>query len=331
MEVITELTAEQKAKFGDYVTKWRNIGLSTEPADFEKAKEYIAECYTLAGLTPPTLFVGPLDNPVEGAIAEKVLTEWADAKKSFESPEDFNNKVTAEVRKRLKNDLKFMGIQISNQVFGNQETWLSFYDYFHVECKLECCGSINGLKKLAEVCGWWTPLKDIAIIQHRPLEIHFDDQNRLHRVDGPAIRFRGKEICDVYAVHGVRVTKDIIERRFDVNDIEKMDNAEVRRVMIELYGQEKFLKDANAEVVAQDDFGTLYRKEIPGDEPLMMVKVIDATPEEDGSFKDYFIRVDPNAYGGLKTAHAAVASTWRNPDGSMVFKNPEEYDPEIQT
>lgn len=47
--------------------------------------------------------------------------------------------------------------------------------------------------------------------------------------------------------------------------------------------------------------------------------------------KDYFIRCDPKAYGGLKTAHAAVASTWRNADGSMLFEKPEDYNCEIES
>ena len=65
----------------------------------------------------------------------------------------------------------------------------------------------------------------------------------------------------------------------------------------------------------------------------MMVKVVNSTIEPDGTYKDYFIRVSPNAYGGLKTARAAVASTWRNNDAerSLVFKNPEDYNPDIET
>jgi hypothetical protein len=39
----------------------------------------------------------------------------------------------------------------------------------------------------------------------------------------------------------------------------------------------------------------------------------------------YFLRVDPEAYGGLDTARAAIASTWRYPDGSLVFESPGRY------
>jgi hypothetical protein len=50
----------------------------------------------------------------------------------------------------------------------------------------------------------------------------------------------------------------------------------------------------------------LFRKELAGDEPLVMVKVVNATPEADGSFKDYFLRVPPT----VQTAREAVAWTF---------------------
>ena len=89
--------------------------------------------------------------------------------------------------------------------------------------------------------------------------------------------------------------------------------------MIELYGQTRYLMDSGAKEISRDEFGILYRKEIVDDEPLVMVKVVNSTPEPDGSFKDYFIRVPPD----METAHAAVAWTFD--------KTPETYSPLIQT
>jgi hypothetical protein len=40
--------------------------------------------------------------------------------------------------------------------------------------------------------------------------------------------------------------------------------------------------------------------------------------------RSYLIRVDPDAYGGIRTVRATIASTWRYPDGSLVFKRPED-------
>ena len=96
-------------------------------------------------------------------------------------------------------------------------------------------------------------------------------------------------------------------------------NAEVRRVMIERLGNEKFLKLAGAKSIHQDRCGNLYRIELPGDEPLVAVEVVNSTPEPDGHFKRYFLRVPPN----ITRAKDAVAWTFA--------MKPEDYLPMIET
>jgi hypothetical protein len=73
----------------------------------------------------------------------------------------------------------------------------------------------------------------------------------------------------------------------------------------------------------------LLVKEVKDDEPLVMIDMLNSTPEPDGTTKRYMLRVDPKAYGGeaTKDCHAAMASTWRNPDGTLVFAKPEHYKP----
>lgn len=138
----------------------------------------------------------------------------------------------------------------------------------------------------------------------------------------------------VWSVHGVRLPKWIIEEPAGITTqaIESERNAEIRRVMIDKYGQAKYLVDSSAVEIHRDDFGILYRKEIQDDEPLLMVKVVNSTPEPDGSFKDYFIRVQPELRPMLAdklgepqemTAHNAVASTFG--------KRGEEYAPCLET
>ena len=106
------------------------------------------------------------------------------------------------------------------------------------------------------------------------------------------------ELCGgwgVWAWHGVRVNRYIIEAPWTISieQIRQEANAEVRRVMIERYGLSRYLIDSGAKKVAEDEFGELYRTEIPDDEALVMVKVLNSTPEPDGSRKPYFLRVHP--------------------------------------
>ena len=169
------------------------------------------------------------------------------------------------------------------------------------------------------------------IFQHKPKAIHLNATNQLHNLNGPAIEYYGKGLGNIYCINAIRVDRKIIEGNFTWKDIDSESNVEVRRVMIQKYGQAKYLLDSNAKVVHQDDFGTLYRKEQENDEHIMMVKVVNSTPKADGSYNDYFLRVDPKVYDGLKTAHAAVASTWRRKDGSLIFKKSNDYVCEVES
>ena len=88
-------------------------------------------------------------------------------------------------------------------------------------------------------------------------------------------------------------------------------NAEVRRVMLERFGCDRFVKDLGLKAKQQDEFGTLYRMAIRDDEPLVMVEVVNSTPERDGSLKKYMLRVPPN----VTTARAGIAWTFGMTEG----------------
>ena len=90
-------------------------------------------------------------------------------------------------------------------------------------------------------------------------------------------------------------------------------------VLIDRYGYARYLKDADAIVIDRDECGTLYMCTFPDDEPLKMVEVKNATPEPDGSFRTYFLRVPPQMVG----ARQSVAWTFGMSE--------REYSPDIQT
>jgi hypothetical protein len=146
-----------------------------------------------------------------------------------------------------------------------------------------------------------------------------DEGGRLHSVAGPAVAY--PDGWKIYAVHGVRVPEYVIERPHELTTQKIFDegNAEVRRVMLERFGEERFLLESNTRPVHSDEFGTLYFRPLDNDEPLVMVKVKNSTMEPDGTFKDYFLRVPPT----VKTAREAVAWTFG--------MNEKEYQPQKET
>lgn len=104
-----------------------------------------------------------------------------------------------------------------------------------------------------------------------------------------------------------RGRQDIVQRNISLDLIDHEENIEIRRALMRAYGESKYLTDSGTKVYHQDEFGTLYRKEIPDDEPICLVKVQNKTAEADGSFKEYFLRVPPT----VQTAKEAVAWTFR--------------------
>jgi hypothetical protein len=88
----------------------------------------------------------------------------------------------------------------------------------------------------------------------RPGAIHRDARGHLHNEHGAAIIW--PDGWGVYSIHGVRVPKDIIEDRaaITVPRIQTERNAEVRRVMVQLYGQERYMRNAEGKRLATDDW-----------------------------------------------------------------------------
>lgn len=117
-------------------------------------------------------------------------------------------------------------------------------------------------------------------------------QRRLHNGCYAAIE---SDIENLYFWHGVMVPAFVVTKPewITLKHISDENNAEVRRVLIERYGLSRYLMDSGAKQISEDEFGELYRTEIENDEPLVMVKVMNSTPEPDGTRKPYFLRVHP--------------------------------------
>ena len=127
---------------------------------------------------------------------------------------------------------------------------------------------------------------------------------------GPALAW-----CDgaaIWAWHGVEVDRSTVlaPEAITVASIDAERNIERRRVLIERFGEERLLREGDAKLVDEDATGRLWRREMPmswpRDEAVVMVEVLNSTPEPDGSRKTYFLRVPPTT----SSARAAVAWTF---------------------
>jgi hypothetical protein len=86
--------------------------------------------------------------------------------------------------------------------------------------------------------------------------------------------------------------------------------------------------------VAHDEvFGTLYVEPQDAGAPIAKIKVINRSPEPDGSFRAYWLDLNPAHYGGDagRVPQAAVASTWRDAAGKLAFADYRDYRPAVET
>jgi Domain of unknown function (DUF6745) len=167
---------------------------------------------------------------------------------------------------------------------------------------------LAGQLLIGRSAGWWWPFEQVVILTERPcaMELARDEQGRLHYPTGPLVEY--PDGWAVWAWHGVRVPRQLIERpdTITVEQIRATRNLEARRLLLERYGLDRYLRDAAATLVHLDEYGKLWRCELPGDEPLTIVEVVNATPEPDGTCATYLLRVPPT----MRTARQAVAWTF---------------------
>ncbi|MDP4511097.1 DUF6745 domain-containing protein [Nonomuraea turcica] len=193
-------------------------------------------------------------------------------------------------------------------VLGQHDApWLSAFD------------GLDGLKRVAECAGWWWPYERVAIITERPVELHLDELARLHRADGPAMSY--SDGFALHAWHGMPVPAEFGASMRDLTPerIRNEDNAELRRVMLEHFGYDRYLAESGARPLHRDETGVLWCIDLPGDESITMVEVVNSTPEPDGTSRTYFLRVPP----WVQRAREGVAWTFGIAE--------EDYRPERET
>jgi hypothetical protein len=186
-------------------------------------------------------------------------------------------------------------------VLGQHDApWLALFE------AVERREGLTGLAETARAAGWWWPYERLAIVCDRPSELHRDEPGRLHRGDGPALSYT--DGFALYAWRGMPIPADFTDTLagLTAERIAAEGNAELRRVMLENFGYDRYLAETGARPVHRDETGVLWRIEMPGDEPVAMVEVVNATPEPDGTRRTYHLRVPPRT----RTAREGVAWTF---------------------
>ncbi|MEW2497636.1 DUF6745 domain-containing protein [Streptomyces nodosus] len=334
-------TAHMETAQTDRTALWREVASTTGPADRAAAEEGVRLAYRLAGLPEPERIVWA-GSPHEGVtLAARITTEgtagrsvrdavrtrpWAAAReRALErlGPSGWAAHwaltgaqlwdVTVALTERIRtgvveastggaaDDEQAVRLILLDAVLGQHDAaWLAAFDG---QAGAE---ALEGITTVARAAGWWWPYEKTAVVSERPVELHRDEAGRLDRADGPALAFP-----DGFALHawrGMPVPAAFLDELAALTPrrIREEGNAELRRVMLEHYGYERYLEESGAQPVQRDKAGVLWRIELEGDEPLVMVEVVNSTPEPDGTHRTYWLRVPPRT----RTAREGVAWTF---------------------
>jgi hypothetical protein len=324
---IDKLTEEQKARMGPWAEQWIERGLSTAPADFEAWEEGARACYWYTGIAWPGVVVR-VGNPLVLALAAPIAAHLLKS------------------RGGAVGGAGHVAVHDAWWKYLGGTFWLSWRawtSYFRDVCGLELPGDLwdrdRAYAQAQQSAGWWWPHRQFVMVCDRPKEIHRErvgpdgwGSHRLHHDTGPAISWR--DGFALYFVHGVRVRERVVMRPETITAAEVLaePNSEVQRIMAERMGWERFLAESGAEEIHRDDWGILYRRRLV-DEDALFVKVVNSTPEPDGSVKDYVLAVHPElrpmsrGRGGEPVLGRPQKLTARNAVGSTFGLRGEEYAP----
>lgn len=281
---IEKLTPEQEVDLVNFRDEWFQHGHSTEPADFEAAKEVIAKFYGLIGKKRPTFHCLP-----SPAAAAGKIKEMGGASASY----------------------------VSSSFFGHTEAhWIGYYLFAQrigVEYSEKNSELLNDWATLAKTIGWWTPYEDHCFIADRPRVARFDNEKRLHREDGLAIEY--SDGWGIAAWHGTRVPREWIldKKSLTAKTALTWQNVEQRRAACEILGWINVLKELKAKTLDRDEdpeIGELLEVNIPEIGTEKFLKVVC------GTGRTFALPVPPD----MKTALQANAWTFGIDDVKQFLK-----------
>jgi hypothetical protein len=150
---------------------------------------------------------------------------------------------------------------------------------------------------------YWIGVDEIVCVPRPAL---WFERDRLHRADGPAVSWSTGEAH--YFWQGVEVPRSLIEQpeTLTLHRIHGEENLELRRCMIEIFGQQRFLHEGGARLVAEDAFGKLWEPDESMRSTHLLLEVTNGTTEPDGTRRVYFLRVPPE----MRSVREAVAWTY---------------------
>ena len=239
---IESLTPEQKAKMPEYVKKWVDIGTNTDRLDPVRAQKTIDNFRKLIGrvIDVPLLIV---DNPLEAWVTCYLFND------RNVPVDDLKAEMTAYFNGNPeKYDIGTPSLPWQTGSF--YASTFSFYDFMVEEVGVELEAELYAKYKVWEATsqiGCIYPLDGLTVVSQKPITIHLNENNMLHKDGGPAIEYAGMGNLKVYSLNGVHVPEYVAvtpEEQLDLEYYNTIENADVKAEFVRKAGVERFLDKA---------------------------------------------------------------------------------------
>lgn len=269
-------------RYASFAAGWSRRATTDAPIDLDAATAVIARLYAMAGrVTPRVIAVrGPMEalDAARGLVAagqQSMNASLFNIVTSRARPHDptFENFFTSapvlervhvlvEAARRVAREARTGGTEPQFSGLGLVGfRYTAYYDYCMQRPGATGLDagerlSIGLITALLRANVWDSCLlSETALLVPVPRYHGLNEQNRLHRLDGPTISW--SDGTAGHHVHGVSVPHHVIEEpsRITAEEARNQPNVEVRRIMIERMGFSRFLTEIGATVIDHDTDG----------------------------------------------------------------------------
>jgi hypothetical protein len=273
--------AEEEKIFRETIQESREIGLSTDKGNPKKARELINKIIEVDDKNAPPFFF--FQSPLAVELAVLFAENYEQKFRKIPSEKEIKDFLPADMsreenilnaKKEVKGSFPYLS---GNRNFGQFDlSWLSIYE----ACRRAGINYTSTQKEwlsywynLAKETCYWVAFEEAIFASQKPCELHFNENDLLHNTTGPAIKFR--DGFQIFLITGVIVPRNIVENpsEQDINDLINEPNEELKRIKISQFGWERFVNQANMEILDTRDNPIENTKEILGSIEDMKVLV----------------------------------------------------------
>ena len=295
MKTITTATEKQWQQIADLKDRW--IDNQTQQHSWESVRDIVNRMYADLGLSCPLVF--QLSSPMAIVIGSAIVSLLGSQLRSqlgSQLRRQLDSQLDSQLRSQLHSQLlSQLDSQLDSQLRSQPffigywwRAWSGFYEGGRILGVEFDNQQLELFREWNERAATWCAYDKACFVSSNPQSISWRD-GVLHNEAGPAVRW--PDGYSMWAIGGVQVDKQIVMSPASQKllQIDQESNAEVKRIRIDRYGWERYLRAKRAKVIEH------RRNEIEQtDESLMrcgdMTVLVCACPS---TARTYAIEVDP--------------------------------------